>query len=252
MAKRQQSCYIVYNGMVCNLTGFKHPGGNFLDKFNGMDATEYIDLSHATDKNILKIIRLKSIGKLEDPDALLAPEDKDLRRLRRKFVAEGLFAYSGLYSLIEPAVLAIISFSFYSLGFWEAGAIVSFLLHLRIAFWSHDVMHHCIFGDGVMRDRVFAWVVFIVHGVFARTELRVHAIHHVFPNVLTIDWVGLGPFQIDELHSDRSPAWFVKIQAALWFLGVVPAAGLIQGVKIAITQCKRWQQFLMATRFILS
>jgi fatty acid desaturase len=90
------------------------------------------------------------------------------------------------------------------------------------------MMHHAVFSDGKTSDFLCDWLGWLAFGCFLKNTGRAHSVHHAFTNHLDLDTALLytAPFQFHPSHASRSPAWFVRIQAYVWFGAVLPLYSL--------------------------
>lgn len=224
---------VVYRGQVVDLGGFVHPGGDILlgNGVVGTDVTLTVDRVHALDKKVQRVIHYRTIATLDDPDALLCQEDKDLRDLSERVTLmcnQPPFnsIYDNYLQLLHPFGAALIGLGMFALDLTNTGYTFMVLAHLKLFWWLHDAGHHGFFESKNTEETISDILALIFFGTPVHQAYREHEIHHAFVNCWDRDWVSL-----NWLFDLRRPVGDESKKLPLW-LGVCQALGFLLGVNL--------------------
>ena len=176
------------------------------------------------------MLRSRVVAMLDDPDALLEKEDKDLRDLSNRVKAEGLQPpFESLREtygqLLDPLAVAIGGFLMIFLDFTKIGVLLLTCAHLRLFWWLHDGGHHGLFADKKKTEDVLDVLGSLFFGVLRTfSEYCAHEVHHGFVNCFDRDWTSLKAF---DLH--RPTTGGTKKHVAV-FKGSVQVLSFVFGV----------------------
>ncbi len=175
----------------------------------------------------------------------LPAADRDLGVLLERYRREGLFQYKTRW-LVVDVVRALVLFAlglFVARSHLALGAGILTLAHLNVMWWVHDACHDSVFADpqSARRWGQFASLAFV--GTPVRDyQFRTHRIHHAFTNVIGGDHaLETGPFVWDKRMLPRTSPTFVRHQAWLWFVLVLPLTYVLF-FATAIHQCAKARQ----------
>ena len=233
-ARGEGKLIVTYKGRIIDLTGFKHPGGNFLANLNGKDITGWVYNAHYANE----FDRLEGIlfaRAVDGPDVSILA-DGNLQAQAQK--AEMFVKKWGEYSAVSLSLLPLYfgrraaEFFLVMMCCWYRGldSWLSFmglaLLSARTVYLMHDFGHYSVFQKAAW-DRFFCRIVSIlVLGFDLYPTSRTHFIHHAFPNVLEVDTaLDTTPYFFwDRRQVTKDHPWinqYVKVQWLFWYIGLV-------------------------------
>jgi len=247
--------WTIINGSVYDISGLtapgKHPGGNFLADFVGIDASLSFYTAHIKSDQVWRRLRVSWMGYLTQPDAssgedtsdLMCSRDKALHKLIEEFAAEGLFAYPLRHWLwdMQGPVLFLISLltahwciqgripaSWWgwllyvaSIGCGAFGALLGQYL-------CHDVGHQSAFETKAQGKRFCKWFAVVWGGIDWSEGAIVHDAHHAFPHVVgrdksldTTPLVYWHPAQLLEASLDKLSTGYATWASFMWFFVIL-------------------------------
>lgn len=217
---------VAYDGLVCDINGFQHPGGDFLHHFVGTDITENIIIAHKSDAKVINMLGRRAVAKLNHRDDLIAEEDADFRRLRETLENEGALLQQEQgklwYPLLEAIFICIIGLAALHFECRVTGTVILTVVHIRLSWWLHDAAHHAFFADGQKMSTIVDVLALVVFGIFGSNKsFRDHTVHHVFINCTGIDWTFLQMFALDPSAKAHKSSWELFLQFPLFL--VIPA-----------------------------
>jgi fatty acid desaturase len=168
----------------------KHPGGEIILSYAGMDATDVFDAFHAeTSNNLLKGFYIGQVT-----DQKLSEVTLEHRRIRKKLKQSNLYQSSKLfyvYKVLTNLTLVSISAAFV-LGFdsvWAhvLGAFFLALFWQQCGWLSHDFLHHQVFQDRKWNNFMGYFLGNICQGFSVSWWKAKHNLHHAVPNVQNYD-----------------------------------------------------------------
>jgi len=244
-------CWIVVHGKAYDVTSFvpKHPGGEILLSYAGMDATDVFDAFH--DQSSYKILNLYHIGDVSNP--MMNPLIKEHRDLRVQLENDGFYQSSKLYYVYKTTC----NYSILLLAIYLATSFQSFWIHMISAlllgtYWqqmgwlSHDYLHHQVFKNRKWNNFIGYIMGNISQGFSVEWWKAKHNLHHAVPNVAGGDPdIDTMPFlawseKLVEGDLDGLPQFLVAHQHLLYFplLGAARLTWLIQSVVFANGKAK--------------
>ena len=193
--------WVVIDGWVHDLTGFRHPGGEVLDHFAGRDCTAWFLAVHPKHERALRALEARAVGPLADKDAraLLSPVDRRWRALFDRALARGWFRFPArvlLRELTEALGLMVLGLWIMDQGAAVAGFLVLTFGSARWGFHYHDAAHGAVHerAETARRDARIGGI--LLWGVdFYTGGAEEHFLHHGFPNVREVDHaIDMQPF----------------------------------------------------------
>ena len=229
MAEVRRAGHTVFHGDVLDLARVakSHPGGSFLGRLAGQDATLVLENAHGTTSPVRKMLARCKVGRFAV--ATRDPLDRDLLALREDFVREGLFAYPRLRLVFD--VLRWTTFFGLALLLHRFSHAASFAFVLLgtvdVVWWIHDAGHDAIFDDERRTRRIIDALGVLVLGMPQQGyHYGVHRLHHGFTNIIGVDRaLETGPLSWSEETAREKAALFRRGRVFQWFLGVIPIAG---------------------------
>lgn len=248
--------WVKIRGKFYDVASFKHPGGNIIDLFLGMDATSSFETFHGHNKKAEIILRALPEMKEKPADVPEQAEGhaEELSKYLVKWREEGLFeprpVASGLYGLATVAVIvaSVVMAKDYPL---VAGLAVG-------AAWAHCGFLQHMGGHREMGAISFPWQHFfegLLKGGSSSWWRNRHNKHHAKTNVIGEDGdLRTTPFFAwDPTLAQQVPDWSLKTQAFTF----LPALGAYVFVfaytvrKFAVVK-KLWLEvFLMMAHYAL-
>lgn len=184
---------LVIDGVGYDVSEFEksHPGGQtLLESYANMDATDVFNEFHH--ENTAKL--LESLPKLDKTDPLVTrivkqtdAFDKEVRELRKKFVAEGHFKadmtffgrkFAELCIFLAVATLAL------SKGLLTVAVISMGIFYQQCGWFSHDIGHKSVFPDKKTISQVSYLTANIFQGFTPVWWVPKHMLHHGRPNAI--------------------------------------------------------------------
>ena len=190
--KKLYNNYVQIGEYWYNLTDFKHPGGNFLHRLNGTDATHAVFTVHMQpDKIIRKISRYKTKRSLK-----VSPWLVEYRKLERL----GAFNHSfyDLKMLIFFLISTLLTWRLF--GYWSVCSTLSGIITCLLTLHEMHNLVHFVVADLGLGERYNRFVMEILCTLIMGTYPYVgyaydHSLHHIFPNNPDIDPVmNIKPF----------------------------------------------------------
>jgi fatty acid desaturase len=245
-------CWVVIHGKVYDVTSFvpKHPGGEILLSYAGMDASDVFDAFH--DEYSYKILGLYHIGEVADP--IINPLIKEHRDLRHKLEEEGFYQSSKLfylykttfnYSILLTAVYFATSFQAYWAHMLSAVLLGTFWQ--QMGWLSHDYLHHQVFKNRRWNNFMGYIMGNVSQGFSVEWWKAKHNLHHAVPNVAGGDPdIDTMPFlawseKLVENDLEGLPQFLVANQHILYFplLCAARLSWLLQSIIYANGKAKR-------------
>jgi len=215
-AAEEKPQWVKISGKYYDVTNFKHPGGNIIDLFKGMDGTTSFEAFHGHNKKALNY--LKGLPQL-DKKPNSAPEQTEghveaMSEMFKKWRDEGLFEPRPIASSMYGAVIvSMIIGSVYlaSVSPLLAGLVVG-------TAWAHCGFLQHMGGHREMGSVSFAWQHFfegLCKGGSASWWRNRHNKHHAKTNVLGEDGdLRTTPFFAwDKTLAKQVPDWSLRTQA---------------------------------------
>lgn len=249
MSEVQRAGRTVFHGDVLDLTRFakNHPGGSFLTRLAGQDATLALENAHGQASPVRKMLTRAKVGSFAEPTR--DPLDRDVLTLRAQLVREGLFTYPTA-RLVFDVVRWLTFFGLAAIAHrWSQAA--AFLLVLGgtvdVVWWIHDAGHDAIFTDERRTRRIIDALGVLVLGMPQQGyHFGVHRLHHGFTNIVGVDRaLETGPLSWDEETARTKPAIFRRARILQWFLGIIPVAGPALLVSAIAYSLKKRQHVLL-------
>ena len=250
---KRTDCWMVIEDKVYDVTNWidKHPGGDLILSYAGLDATDVFDAFHA--ESSYKILPAYCIGRVSDYK--ISPALEEHRKLRKILKEENLFqsskwfyAYKLLFnlSLVTLAFVLVINFG---ATIWGKGlAILSLAFFWQQCGWlSHDFLHHQVFKNRAYNNMAGYVIGNVFQGFSVSWWKQKHNLHHAVPNVAGFDPdIDTLPFlawseQLIEGELTGIPHFLVKFQYIFFFplLAVARISWLVQSLLFASTHGKK-------------
>jgi cytochrome b involved in lipid metabolism len=189
---KPNDCWLIIDGKVYDVSNWidKHPGGEILLSYAGMDATDVFDAFHA--ESTYSLLKGFYIGDVIDQK--LSEVTLEHRRLRKKLKQTNFYHASKLYYVYKVLTnLSLVSIS--------AALVMGFesrLVHLLAAFFlalfwqqcgwlSHDFLHHQVFSNRQWNNFMGYILGNVAQGFSVSWWKAKHNLHHAVPNVKNYD-----------------------------------------------------------------
>lgn len=191
---------LLVDGMLYDLTNFKHPGGGIIKFLQGQsaDAKEAFTEFHMHSKKARKMLaslphRPMPVDKSADPKetARLAKLSQDFSALRKKFEREGMFkpSYPHIaYRISELVVMFTVGIylALYT-QFWLVGLVITGLAQGRCGWAMHEAGHHSFTGNIWLDTRLQEFIYGIGCGMSSSFWRNQHNKHHAAPQKMKHD-----------------------------------------------------------------
>mmetsp|Transcript_61628 Transcript_61628/g.169415 ORF Transcript_61628/g.169415 Transcript_61628/m.169415 type:complete len:417 (+) Transcript_61628:45-1295(+) len=253
-AKKEKPTWTKIRGKYYDVRHFKHPGGNVIDLFLGMDGTSGFDSFHGHNKKAETILRALPVMKTvpENVPKQAEGHPEELAKYLKKWRDEGLFEpvpfQAGAYG---GTIVALICLSVYMAPQYPvlAGLLVG-------TCWAHCGFLQHMGGHREMGAISFPWQHFfegLCKGGSASWWRNRHNKHHAKTNVIGEDGdLRTTPFFAwDATLAQQVPDWSLKTQAFTF----LPALGAYVFVfaytvrKFAIAKKLWFEVFLMFAHY---
>ncbi|CEM24762.1 unnamed protein product [Vitrella brassicaformis CCMP3155] len=243
--------WTIINGSVYDLAGLiedgKHPGGDFLADFVGIDSSLTFYTAHVKQESVWRRLRVSWMGYLvpdvgEDTSDLMCSRDKAMHSLIDEFAAEDLFAYPLRFWLWDMSGPLLVLCSFLAAHWciqgrvapsslnwpvYVASILAGSLGYLLVQYLCHDAGHQSVFVTKERARRFCKWFAVISGGVDWSEGAVVHDVHHAFPHVLgrdksldTTPLIYWHPAQLVDASLDtlsRARGFAAATAGCLWF-----------------------------------
>lgn len=244
------------HGKTLDVSKFRHPGGNIIELFYGMDATTAFEAFHGHHKGAFKMLRTLPVKDVDPADIPAQPEEHvaEMSRLFTSWRERGLFKprplVSGLYGLVVVCLI-VASVAFSPLAPISCGLLVG-------TCWAHCGFLQHMGGHRELGRMSLIWQHFfegLCKGGSASWWRNRHNKHHAKTNVLGEDGdLRTTPFFAwDPTLAKKVPDWSLRTQAFTF----LPALGAYVFVfafttrKYAVVK-RLWHEVaLMATHYAL-
>ena len=258
LSEVQRAGRTVFHDDVLDLGRFakNHPGGSFLTRLAGQDATLTLENAHGQASPVRKMLTRAKVGTFAKNTR--DPLDADVLALRAQLVREGLFTYP-VARLVFDVVRWIAFFGLAALAHRWSHAAAFFLVlggTVDVVWWIHDAGHDAIFTDERRTRRIIDALGVLVLGMPQQGyHFGVHRLHHGFTNIVGVDQaLETGPLSWDEETARKKPAIFRRARVVQWFLGIIPVAGpalLFSAVAYSVKKRQRVLLVALALRWAL-
>ncbi|KCV70459.1 hypothetical protein H696_02800 [Fonticula alba] len=188
-------CLLILHDKVYDVTSFvpRHPGGPLIMTYSGEDAADAFQAFHPV--GTFKMLAQYQIGEIAPSERIPpSPFVAEMRALRHRFQAEGLFEASKAYYAFKVlSTVAIVLLAGAVAHYWQTvpGAVVSALL--VALFWqqcgwlAHDFVHHQVFENRRLGDLFGYMIGNFFQGFSVAWWKNKHNTHHAIPNVHKAD-----------------------------------------------------------------
>ncbi|CAG7723650.1 unnamed protein product [Allacma fusca] len=249
----RSDCWMVIEDKVYDVTSWidKHPGGDLILSYAGLDATDVFDAFHADSS--YKILPAYCIGHVTEHK--ISPFLQEHRDLRKFLKEENLFVSSKLfycYKLLFNMSLIALSFIFminFGTTLWgKALAILTLTFFWQQCGWlSHDLSHHQVFKNRKYNNLAAYFIGNVCQGFSLSWWKQKHNLHHAVPNVAGFDPdIDTLPFLawselLIEGELTGIPHFMVKFQYIFFFplLAAARISWLIQSLLYAYNKGKK-------------
>lgn len=170
-----------------------HPGGEIVMRFLGLDATTVFAAFHGPRaRKALRAMRWKGEPVAPPPPTPGADVEEDFAALRAQAEADGLFVPDrGYFYLRAAAIVGGVAASVATVAlapaWWPVAALGLGLVWQQAGWLTHDFLHHSVYDDRRLGDRVGLWMGGVVMGFSGDWWKRKHNTHHALPNVRGVD-----------------------------------------------------------------
>lgn len=203
-------------GKTVDVSKFRHPGGNIIELFYGMDATTAFEAFHGHHKGAFKMLRSLPVKEVDPADIPSQPEEHvaEMSRLFASWRERGLFKprplVSGLYGMTVVALI-LTSVAFSSVAPALCGLLVG-------TCWAHCGFLQHMGGHRELGKVSLLWQHFfegLCKGGSASWWRNRHNKHHAKTNVIGEDGdLRTTPFFAwDPTLAKKVPDWSLKTQA---------------------------------------
>lgn len=188
----RDDCWFIIDGKAYDVTSWidKHPGGDIMLSYAGLDATDVFEAFH--DESTTKMLTAFHVGDVVD--VKVSESLQQYRDLMKKLKTEQFYQSNKLFYVYKIATnLAIVSLATW-LVFNYSNKWVHLLSALLLAlFWqqcgwlSHDFLHHQVFKNRKYNN--FAGFLFgnVCQGFSVSWWKSKHNLHHAVPNIAGFD-----------------------------------------------------------------
>jgi len=191
---KRDDCWLMIDGKAYDISNWisKHPGGDVILSYAGMDATDVFGAFH--EETSEKFLPALYIGPVIDADDHVTEVTKEHRAIMKKLKSKNLFTSNKLYYAYKYASCLLMWYiAFWLLKSYE-GTLRVLAAGLLIAlFWqqcgwiAHDTLHHQIFKKRFYNDIAAYFVGVIPIGYSSSWWKAKHNLHHAVPNVVGFD-----------------------------------------------------------------
>jgi len=249
----RNDCWLLIDGKAYDVTSWipKHPGGEVLLSYAGMDATDVFDAFH--DETSEKFLPPLLIGPVIDADSIITDVVREHRALVKKLKMAGSYSSSKLYYCYKILSNFLIwGLAVYLLASYQGTLRVIVAGSLIALFWQqcgwvcHDTLHHQIFKNRRYNDGIAYFVGLVPVGYSPSWWKAKHNLHHAVPNVAgfdpDIDTMPLLAWSEKFIEGELSglPAIMIKYQYIFYFplLAAARLSWLMQSIIYAHSKSK--------------
>jgi fatty acid desaturase len=188
----KEDCWMIIENKVYNITSWidKHPGGDIILSYAGLDATDVFEAFHdeSTEK-WLKPFYIGDVIDLQISDSL-----REYRELRKKLKQNKVFESNKIfyfYKLMTNLSLLALSvyfvWNFKNFWFHLLGAISLAFFWQQCGWLAHDFCHHQVFKKRKYNDMFSFFLGNICQGFSVSWWKTKHNMHHAVPNIVGYD-----------------------------------------------------------------
>lgn len=188
----RDDCWLIIEEKAYDLTSWidKHPGGDIMLSYAGLDATDVFEAFH--DENSYKLLKGFYIGDVKD--VVVSPSLAEHRKLKEKFQKENMYESNKLFyvykfltniTLLSLCVATAANFE----STWRvvvAGAFLGFFWQ-QCGWLSHDFLHHQVFKNRWWNNFMGYLIGNVFQGFSVSWWKAKHNLHHATPNVAGFD-----------------------------------------------------------------
>jgi len=188
----REDCWLIIEEKAYDVTTWieKHPGGDILLSYAGLDATDVFEAFH--DENSYKLLKGFYIGDVKD--VVVSPALAEHRKLKEKFVKENFYesnklfyAYKFMTNITLLTLSVLIAANFEStLRILVAGFFLG-LFWQQCGWLSHDFLHHQVFKNRKYNNFMGYLIGNVFQGFSVSWWKAKHNLHHAVPNVAGFD-----------------------------------------------------------------
>jgi len=188
----REDCWMIINGKVYDVTTWidKHPGGDIILSYAGLDATDVFEAFH--DSTTLKLLPGFYIGDVIDykvSEVLM-----EHRKMKAELEKQHMFDASPFYYthklMTNLAILAAGIFcAAYFVSTWRivASGILLGLFWQQCGWLAHDFLHHQVFKTRKLNHLMGGMIGDLLVGFSVRWWNAKHNLHHATPNIAGYD-----------------------------------------------------------------
>jgi len=188
----RDDCWMVIDGKAYDVTSWidKHPGGDVMLSYAGMDATDVFNVFHEDASR--KMLSVFFVGDVVD--VKVSKSLQDYRDLGKKLREDQFFQSNKLFYLYKIAtnlglatISALLVFNFPDKWIHFVAAILLALFWQQCGWLSHDFLHHQVFKNRKYNN--YAGYLFgnVCQGFSVGWWKAKHNLHHAVPNVAGYD-----------------------------------------------------------------
>jgi hypothetical protein len=189
MEKKGFEDWIRIEDYVYDISSFKkwHPGGPAIVNFTYQDATDPFSAYHFHSDKAKSILATlpKRKASIQDPDDGKEPMIQEFRKLRKEFIAQGLFEPVIHAQLIRILVLVLIpwclAFYFAIQNFWITSVLLRAFALAQTALIGHELGHRTVSGKRWIDVEYFSYIASAFGGISMDGWNIKHNRHHIFP-----------------------------------------------------------------------
>jgi fatty acid desaturase/predicted heme/steroid binding protein len=252
----REDCWMIINGKVYDVTSWidKHPGGEIILSYAGMDATDVFEAFHDNRTNAL----LPGFYIGECNDYKVSEVLMEHRKMKVELEKQHMFDASPIfYTYKILSNLALLGAGVFCAAYFEsswrvvASAILVALFWQQCGWLAHDFLHHQVFKNRKINHIIGGTIGDVFVGFSICWWNAKHNLHHATPNVAgydpDIDTLPLLAWSENLIEGDlqKLPPIMLKYQY-LFYVPLLSAARLswaIQSVIWAFTKNPPKQQF---------